>query len=163
MNIIKRLLAVAIVAGLPIACGTDSPTGIDVAALDSVQTAKGRRPVAPAFVPPPPQFPEGDDGARVCNAVAAEILILRGSLPEPLRQESVLLYMTMLDKDGRETPDGACHGVKWGTDGSLFAAGAVITVGADTRHASVTGTPGGYRIRATAPNGLTATVGITVR
>jgi hypothetical protein len=164
MKTIKRLLALAIVAGLPIACGTDSPTGIDVAALNDAQSAKGRRPAtAPVFVPPPPQVPEGDDGARVCTPVVAEILVLRGNFPEPLYQESVLLYMAMLDKDGREARAGTCNRVRWGFDRGFAAAGAIITVGADTRYASVAGAPGGYRIRATAPNGLTTTVAITLR
>ena len=163
MKAIKRLLAATLVAVLPVACGTVAPTGTDTATLDAADAAKRPRPAAPTFVRPPPPFPDGEDGARKCVAVVAEVLILRGSEPEPLQQESVLLYMAMLDESGREARDGMCQGVRWSIEASGFAAGPFITVGADTRYASVAGLAGSYRVRATAPNGLAATVGITLR
>ena len=216
---VKRSIAVALVACLPIACGSSVPTGSDVIALDpgaavsalriaplpptapeapspetvpvpepapSVPTDDtsvsapdvntGRRPgprpsdVPPSTDPPedgvvvpPPPPPPGNDTNRMCLAAAAEIMILRGSLPLPLYQESVLLELAMLDKDGAPVKDGSCQGVVWTFDDARYAAAATIAVGADTRYATVSGLAGAYVIRATTPNGYVATVAIRLQ
>jgi hypothetical protein len=117
-------------------------------------------PAAPPASVPPPQ---GNDGARGCRASAAEIMILRGSPPQPLHGSAVLLEMLMIDNNGDQIKDGSCQGVAWSFDVPRYAAGATITVGADTRYASVDGPAGVYVVRATTPNGRTATVEITLQ
>lgn len=116
----------------------------------------------PNAPPSPQQVPTPGSDARGCSAIAAEIRILRGSLPQPqLAGNSVLLEVVMLGRDGNLIMDGSCNGVAWSFDS--FAADAVITVSADTRHASVSGLAGAYVVRATTPNGQTATVAITLQ
>ena len=241
---INNLMLVALVACLPIACGSTSPTGPVVDALDAEMTASAlragpglpptapqapsteadpvpqtgtptegvlpvpspdpnsgsrprptptpsalpdsRQPNAGAIPPPPvhtvPATPDADaspsgilppptpptteePGARQqCLAAQAEIMIVRGSLPQPLHaDDSVLLEMVMLGRDGIQITDRSCRGVAWSFFEGRVAVGAIITVGADARFATVTGTPGSYQIRAITSNGVMATVGITVQ
>jgi hypothetical protein len=239
----NKLMLVALVACLPIACGSTSPTGPVVDGLDAEMTASALRaepglpPTAPqapsteadtvpsteadavpqtgtptadpvpspdpnsgsrpnpntgsrplptpsadpntvpapsagpdtgavpappvSQIPPPPS--SDDTGSRQCLAAQAEIMILRGSLPQPTFANSVRLEMVMLGSDGKQITDRSCRGLAWSFVEGRFAAGATITVSDDARFATVTGTPGPYQIRAITSNGLMATVGITLQ
>lgn len=231
----KRLMLAALVASLPIACGTSTPMGPDGAAdtttvtalrveplpptapeapspeadtvppkpgvppsspglpqqtdpqetdpapadngpvptppsadPGSVPTTRPPVPVAgPVAVPPPPTTPEPNaDRVGPCLAVYSEIAIVRGSLPQPLRHDPVLLEVLMLDSYGKQITDRSCNRVVWSLGGEGvgvgFAAGAIITAHADMRFATVDGSAGSYVIRATTPNGVTASVWITL-
>jgi hypothetical protein len=168
---IKRTLLAALVAALPLACGTVTPTGPSDTATVSARHTIPPPPTTPHQTDPPQADPhQGEpdaDRATLCAATRSEIYIHRGSLPAPGFRDQVLLELMMLGPDGAPVAPQTCPGIVWSlggkATGALYAEGGILTPNADTRFATVDGTPGDYMVVARARNGLAAQVMITLR
>jgi hypothetical protein len=175
---IKRTLLAALAASLPIACGTGAPTGPSAAdaTVSALRLAPPLPPIAPHQTDPqqtdapqvdPHQTGPGAGHSNLCMATQAEVYIHRGSLPAPILRDQVLLELLMLGPDGAPVDAQTCRGIVWSFGGKgagvQYAEGGIITPNADTRFATVEGTPGDYMVVARAPNGLAALVMITLR
>jgi hypothetical protein len=166
---IKRLLVLAVVAGLPIACGTSSPTGADIVGVGSESTvsALGRTPATPAppvYVPPPSDPAPYPNPAGGCQAETMEIGVQANfGYPVPVTIEAI-----MMDKEGLAIVDESCNKVLWevvsGTPGDARFPDIEFPDTFNSRVVTVSGPSyGTFRVTATAPNGAFASIEIVLQ